>query len=55
MRIPTVFINRGGVKVMINASDYRLGSDTLWSDKPALKNAPKKVTKKKAAKKVANQ
>lgn len=29
MRIPTVAVNRGGVKVLINESDLT-GDDTLW-------------------------
>jgi hypothetical protein len=36
MKIKTVKINRNGEPVIINASDFRYGSDVLWSDEPAL-------------------
>lgn len=42
MRLPTVAIDREGVKVIINESDYIPGLDKLWSDgKP--KAEPKAV------------
>lgn len=30
MRLPTVTVDRGGVAVVINQSDYNPGADRLW-------------------------
>ena len=30
MRLPTVTVDRGGVAVVINKSDYNPGADRLW-------------------------
>ena len=43
--IPTIEVNRAGVRVVINECDKQ-DSDILWSDKPAPK---KKAVRKKVA------
>lgn len=32
MKVKTVLINRNGTPVVINATDFRYGSDVLWDD-----------------------
>jgi hypothetical protein len=44
-KIETVFVNREGVKVMINKSDLK-ASDKLWSDAPVRAASSKKGTAK---------
>ena len=53
MRIKTVLINRNGTPVVINASDFRYGSDKLWDqqedvveDKPEIVKAEVKIIHK---------
>lgn len=55
MKIRTIKINRNGRPVVINASDFRYGSDVLWDAEPkgeekpeATENADVKVIHKGA-------
>jgi len=38
--LPTVFVDRNGQKVMVNASDFDPKKDKEWSDKPIPKSRP---------------
>jgi len=50
MRIKTVRINNNGTPLVINASDFRKGSDELWSEDAKVKTEAKLEAKPKASK-----
>lgn len=45
MKLETVFVNRDGVKVMINKSDFDAAKDKLWDDKPVIQRKQKSEEK----------
>jgi hypothetical protein len=45
MKIPTVSIDRDGVRVVINKSDFQEGVDKLWGNKKDPASAPIEVPK----------
>ena len=45
MKLEIVFVNRDGVKVMINKSDFDAAKDKLWDDKPVIQRKQKSEEK----------
>ena len=46
MKLETIFVNRGGAKVMINKSDFDAAKDKLWTDKPVIQQRKQKSSEK---------